>query len=253
MECVFKRPRSSNGIPFHFCPGCTYGVATRLIMEAIDDLDIAKKTIVIGGVGCSGRTMHLYNCDAISPMHGRALAVATGIKRALPGNIVFTMQGDGDLAAIGLAESMHAAMRAEKLTTIMINNTVYATTGGQMAPTTLVGQKTTTTPYGRDKDLMGYPLHMAEIMSDIKGCYYSERVALDSTAHILKAKRAIRKAFENQVNGKGFSFVEVLSTCPTNWGLTPVECMERIEKELIPEYPLGVYKDEGVAMPRKGA
>ena len=253
MECVFTKPKSSNGTPFHFCPGCAYGIATRLVMETIDELDIAKKTIVVAGVGCSGRTMHLYNCDAISPMHGRALAVATGVKRALPDNVVFTMQGDGDLAAIGLAESMHAAMRAEKLTTIMINNTVYATTGGQMAPTTLVGQKTTTTPYGRDPELMGYPLHMAEIMSDVSGCYYSERVALDSTAHILAAKKAIRTAFENQVNGIGFSFVEVLSTCPTNWGMTPAECMERVATELIAEYPLGVFKDKGTALPRKEA
>jgi len=251
MTTVFKKPDSHNGTPFHFCPGCTYGIITRLVMEAIDDLEVKKRTIVIAGVGCSGRTMNLYKCDAISPMHGRALAVATGVKRALPDNIVFTMQGDGDLASIGIAETMHTAMRGERLTTILVNNTVYATTGGQMAPTTLVGQKTATSPEGRDSKTAGYPLDVCKIMSTIKGVYYAERVSVDSTKNIIQAKKAIRKAFQNQVDGKGFSIVEVLSTCPTNWGMTPLESIDRVRNELIPEFPLGLYKDNGNVIQRQ--
>lgn len=244
MEKVFTQPKVYTGKPTHFCPGCTHGIVQRLVMEVIDELEIAEKVIMVAGVGCGGLSWNYYEVDGVMPMHGRACAVATGIKRAKPNQIVFTYQGDGDMAAIGLAETMHAAIRGEKITAIMINNTCYGNTGGQMAPTTLVGQRTTTSPYGRDAELAGYPVHMAEMVASQRGSYYVERVAVDSIAHIRKAKAAIKKAIINQMEGKGFSMVEVLSTCPTNWGLTPYEAMKRITNEVSVEFPLGVYKDK---------
>jgi len=241
MAIVFKAPNALCDVPMHYCPGCTHGIAHRLVAEAIDELGIEGKTIGISPVGCAYNNYLYFNCDMIQAAHGRAPAVATGVKRSLPENIVFTYQGDGDLAAIGTAEIVHAAARSENITVIFINNTIYGMTSGQMAPTTLLGQVTTTTPYGRDAKYSGFPIRVCEMLSTLEGPAYIERVSLHDIKNIKKAKAAVKKAFKVQMAGKGFSLVEILSTCPTNWGLNPVEAMKRVENEMIPHYPLGVF------------
>ncbi len=241
MAIVYKAPNALCDVPMHYCPGCTHGIAHRLVAEAIDELEIEGKTIGISPVGCAYNNYLYFNCDMIQAAHGRAPAVATGVKRSLPENVVFTYQGDGDLAAIGTAEIVHAATRGENITVIFINNTIYGMTSGQMAPTTLVGQVTTTTPYGRDGKYSGYPIRVSEMLATLEGPAYIERVSLHDIKNIKKAKAAVKKAFKVQMAGKGFSLVEILSTCPTNWGLNPVESMKRVENDMIPHYPLGVF------------
>lgn len=228
-----------------FCPGCMHGTVHKLIGEVLEELDIVNKTACVLGVGCCGLGMEYITYDNTTSPHGRACAVATGIKRSNPDTVVYTYQGDGDLASIGLAETMSAANRGENITVIFINNGIYGMTGGQMAPTTLVGQKTTTSPYGRDEAWCGAPIRISEMLSTIPGSYYIERCAVNNTANIVKCKAAIKKAFKYQMEGKGFTLVEVLSTCPTNWGFSPVEAMTWLEENMIPYYPLGVYKDKG--------
>ena len=240
---VFKRPHALADMTMHYCPGCTHGIVHRLVAEVMDELGIEGNTVGIAPVGCSVMAYNYFNCDMVEAAHGRAPAVATGIKRANPENIVFTYQGDGDLASIGMAETVHAAARNENITVIFINNAIYGMTGGQMAPTSLPGQVTQTSPYGRDTAHCGFPVKVSEMLSQLEGPQYIERVAVTSVAGIRKAKKAIYKAFRNQVEGKGFSLVEVISTCPTNWGLTPVKAMEWANENMIPYYPLGVYRD----------
>ncbi len=243
MIKVFERPKSLTDKPFHYCPGCTHGIVHRLVAEVLDELNIREKTVGVAPVGCAVFAYEYFNCDMQEAAHGRAPAVATGIKRVLPDSVVFTYQGDGDLAAIGTAEIVHAATRGENITTVFINNAIYGMTGGQMAPTTLIGQVTATTPYGRDEGMAGYPLRMSEMLATLEGSAYIERVSVHDIKHITRAKRAIKKAFEIQLAGKGFSMVEVLSTCPTNWGMTPVEALKWLEDNMIPHYPLGVMKE----------
>ena len=240
---VFERPKSLSPVPFHYCPGCTHGIVHRLVAEAIDALGIEGKTIGIAPVGCSVFAYNYFECDMIEAAHGRAPAVATGVKRTHPDNIVFTYQGDGDLAAIGTAETVHVAARGENLTIIFINNAIYGMTGGQMAPTSLPGQVTTTSPYGRDTKIQGNPIRVCEMLSTLDGVAYAERVAVNNPKNVLKAKKAIQKAFQNQIDKKGLSIVEVVSTCPTNWGMTPADALKWVEEKMIPFYPLGVYKD----------
>lgn len=241
---VFEKPHALTDVPFHYCPGCTHGIVHRLVAEVIDELGIEGRTIGIAPVGCSVMAYNYFNCDMIEAAHGRAPAVATGVKRADPANnIVFTYQGDGDLASIGMAETVHAAARNENITVIFINNAIYGMTGGQMAPTSLPGQVTQTSPYGRDPKLCGYPVKVCEMLAQLEGPEYLERVTVNSVAQIKKAKKAIKKAFQNQLDGKGFSLVEVLSSCPTNWGMTPQNALKWIDEKMIPYYPLGVYKD----------
>lgn len=244
MKKVFERPHALSDVALHYCPGCTHGIVHRLVAEVIDELGIEGKTVGVASVGCSVFSYNYFECDMQEAAHGRAPAVATGVKRALKDKIVFTYQGDGDLAAIGTAETVHAATRGENITVIFINNTTYGMTGGQMAPTTLVGQVTQTTPYGRKTETQGYPINMSEMLATLEGTAYIERVAADSVQHIRAAKKAIKKAFETQIAGKGFSLVEVLSTCPTNWGLSPQESMQWLRDNMIPQYPLGVFKDK---------
>jgi len=244
-EMVFQKTKGLTDKPFHYCPGCTHGIAHRLVAEVMEELDILGKTVGVAPVGCSVFAYDYFNCDMHEAAHGRAPAVATGIKRVLPDNVVFTYQGDGDLASIGTAEIVHAAHRGEKITTVFINNAIYGMTGGQMAPTTLVGQKATTAPYGRDKDHCGSPIRIAEMLATIDGAAFIERVALNTPANIRKAKKAIKKAFETQMAGEGFSLVEVLSTCPTNWGLTPAEALKWLGENMIPYYPLGNFRTPG--------
>lgn len=243
MAIVFEKPKALADISMHYCPGCTHGIIHRLVAEVIDEMNIEGDTIGVCPVGCSVMAYDYFNCDMIEAAHGRAPATATGVKRAMPDKFVFTYQGDGDLAAIGTAETVHAATRGENIVVIFVNNTTYGMTGGQMAPTTLPGQITQTTPYGRDPKVAGYPVRVCEMLSTLSGTALAQRVAVDSVPHIREAKKAIRKAFENQKDKKGFSIVEVLSTCPTNWGLAPTEALERLRKDMIPYYPLGVYKD----------
>ena len=241
---VFEKPKALADIPFHYCPGCTHGIVHRLVAEAIDELGIEGKTIGIAPVGCSVMAYDYFNCDMIEAAHGRAPAVATGVKRSDPENhIVFTYQGDGDLASIGMAETVHAAARNENITIIFINNAIYGMTGGQMAPTSLPGQVTQTSPYGRDVKACGYPIRVCELLSELDGPEYLERVTVNSVAHVRQAKKAILKAFMNQVENKGFSLVEVLSSCPTNRGMTPEKALKWIDDNMIPYYPLGVYRD----------
>ncbi|MBQ2824287.1 MAG: 2-oxoglutarate oxidoreductase [Oscillospiraceae bacterium] len=244
MAVVFERPKALVDIPTHYCPGCTHGIIHRLVAEVIDEMGIEGDTIGVCPVGCSVMAYDYFGCDMIEAAHGRAPATATGVKRAMPDKFVFTYQGDGDLAAIGTAETVHAATRGENIVVIFVNNTIYGMTGGQMAPTTLPGQVTQTTPFGRDTNVQGYPVRMCEMLSTLDGVALAQRVTVNSVPHIREAKKAIRKAFENQKNGLGFSIVEILSTCPTNWGMTPVDALKRVEDEMIPYYPLGVYKDK---------
>ena len=243
MIKVLERPKSLTDKPFHYCPGCTHGIVHRLVAEVMDELNIRERTVGVAPVGCAVFAYEYFNCDMQEAAHGRAPAVATGIKRVLPDCVVFTYQGDGDLAAIGTAEIVHAATRGENITTVFINNAIYGMTGGQMAPTTLIGQVTATTPYGRDKDRAGYPVRMSEMLATLEGSAYIERVSVHDIKHITQAKKAVKKAFETQLAGKGFSMVEVLSTCPTNWGMTPAEALKWLETNMIPYYPLGVKKE----------
>lgn len=243
MGIVFQKPKSITDVPMHYCPGCTHGIIHRLVAEAIDELGIEGRTVGVASVGCSVMSYDYFACDMVQAPHGRAPAVATGLKRAIPENVVFTYQGDGDLAAIGTAETVHAATRGENITVIFVNNAIYGMTGGQMAPTSLPGQVTQTTPYGRDVKTAGYPVRVCEMLSTLDGVALAQRVTVDNIAHIRQAKAAIRKAFENQLAGRGYSIVEVLSTCPTNWGMTPQEALQGLRDKMIPYYPLGVYKD----------
>ncbi len=240
---VYDKPHALLDVPLHYCPGCLHGIVHKLVAEVIDELGIEGKTIGIAPVGCSVMAYDYFACDMIEAAHGRAPAVATGVKRADPSKIVFTYQGDGDLASIGMAETVHAAARNENITIIFINNAIYGMTGGQMAPTSLVGQVTQTSPYGRDPKLCGYPIKVCELLSELEGAEYLERVTVNSIPHIRAAKKAIKKAFMNQIEGKGFSLVEVVSSCPTNWGMTPQNALKWIEEKMLPQYPLGVYKD----------
>ena len=241
---VFDKPHALTDAPLHYCPGCTHGIIHRLVAEAIDEFGIEGKTIGIAPVGCSVMAYNYFACDMVQAAHGRAPAVATGVKRANPENIVFTYQGDGDLASIGMAETVHAATRGENITIIFVNNAIYGMTGGQMAPTSLPGQVTQTSPYGRDISSAGYPIRVCEMLAQLDGAAYLERVAVNNVKNVRKAKAAIKKAFENQINGVGFSLIEVVSTCPTNWGLTPDAALQFVEEKMIPYYPLGVYKDK---------
>ncbi len=243
MEQVAKRPHALCDVPLHYCPGCGHGIVHRLVAEVIDELGIEGKTIGVAPVGCAVFAYNYFNCDVQEAAHGRAPAVATGIKRVHPDKVVFTYQGDGDLAAIGTAETVHAAARGENITIIFINNAIYGMTGGQMAPTTLPGQVTQTSPYGRDTKTQGHPIRVSEMLSTTSGAAYIERVTIDTVPHIRQAKKAIKKAFETQLAGKGFSLIEVVSTCPTNWGLSPVESMNWLRENMLPYYPLGVYCD----------
>jgi 2-oxoglutarate/2-oxoacid ferredoxin oxidoreductase subunit beta len=243
MKQVFSRPSSLRDVPFHFCPGCHHGTVHRLVADALDQYDLREKTIGVAGVGCSVFVYEYFNIDVAEAPHGRAPAVATGLKRVLRDRIIFTYQGDGDLASIGMSEIVHTANRGENITVIFVNNTVYGMTGGQMAPTTLLGQQTTTSPYGRDFLQDGYPIRMAEMLATLEGVSLSARVALNTSANVLKAKKIVRQAFEMQMKDMGFTFIEFLSSCPTNWGLNSLKANERVEKELIPYFPLGVFKE----------
>ena len=240
---TFHKTKGLTDAVLHYCPGCTHGIVHRLVAEVMEELGILGKTVGIAPVGCSVFAYDYFNCDMIQAPHGRAPAVATGAKRANPDNIVFTYQGDGDLAAIGTAETVHAATRGENITVIFINNAIYGMTGGQMAPTTLPGQVTQTTPYGRDVTKAGYPIRMCEMLSTLDGVAYAERVTVTDVPNVRKAKAAIKKAFQTQIDKKGFSIVEVLSTCPTNWGLAPTEAIKWLKENMTPYYPLGVYQD----------
>ncbi len=240
---VFDKPKALTNAPFHYCPGCTHGIVHRLVAEVIDEMGIEGETVGIASVGCSVFSYDYFGCDMIQAPHGRAPAVATGVKRSHPDNFVFTYQGDGDLAAIGTAETVHVGTRGENITVIFINNTIYGMTGGQMAPTTLLGQVTTTSPYGRKKEIQGNPIRVVEMLSTLDGTAYAERVAVDCVKNVINAKKAIRKAFEVQKNKLGLSIVEVLSTCPTNWGLSPEKAIEWLRENMMEHYPLGVYKD----------
>ncbi|SNT00972.1 2-oxoglutarate ferredoxin oxidoreductase subunit beta [Anaerovirgula multivorans] len=242
MAVVFKKTEGLTDKQFHYCPGCTHGIIHRLVGEVLEELGVLGEAIGVAPVGCSVLAYEYFNCDMQEAAHGRAPAVATGIKRVLPENIVFTYQGDGDLASIGTAEIVHAAHRGEKITTIFVNNAIYGMTGGQMAPTTLVGQKATTAPYGRDAAMSGRPLKMSEMLATIDGAVFVERVSVHNVASIRKAKKAIKRAFEVQLEGKGFGIVEVLSTCPTNWGITSVESLKWLDENMIPYYPLGNFR-----------
>ena len=240
---VYSRPETwMKGVHTHYCPGCGHGIAHRMICEAIDELGIQGDAISMSPVGCAAMMYDYINIDFIEAAHGRAPATATGIKRVLPDKVVFTYQGDGDLASIGMAEIIHAANRGEKICVFFINNAIYGMTGGQMAPTTLIGQKATTCPQGRDAELTGYPIRMCELLTSLQTPAYIERVSL-AKPYIAKAKKAIKKAFQNQIDRKGFNFVEILSTCPTNWGLSPLDAFDWQMKNMIPYYPLGVFKD----------
>lgn len=241
---VFKLPNSlRENAKFSFCPGCDHGVAVRLVAEVMDELGIRENTILAAAIGCSVTTYDFLNVDAIEAPHGRAMAVATGVKRARPDKFVFTYQGDGDFASIGIAESLHSALRGENLSAICINNTTYGMTGGQLGPTTLVGQKTTTSPTGRNLEYYGYPIKIAEHIALCDGTAFSARVSLDTVANIKKAKQAIKKAFEVQLHGLGFGFVEILSTCPTNWKMSPEQAHERVRNEMMQVFKPGIYKD----------
>ncbi len=254
MEVIYQHPAALSECRTHYCPGCTHGIAHRLLAEAIDELGIRERVILVAPVGCAVFAYEYFEVDGCEAAHGRAPAMATGIKRSCPENLVITYQGDGDLASIGAAEILHAAARGERITTIFVNNAVYGMTGGQMAPTSLLGQKTTSSPAGRMATLTGYPLHMCELLSGLQGSTYIVRRSLHDVRHIRQAKKAITTALRVQMAGLGFGMVELLSSCPTNWGLTPEQAMGWIETKLIPQYPLGDYKvtDEAKALEKAG-
>ena len=244
MAIVYQKSKGLTDAELHYCPGCTHGIVHKLVAEVLEEMGVLGNTIGVAPVGCSVFAYNYFNCDMHEAAHGRAPAVATAIKRVSePGTVVFTYQGDGDLAAIGTAEVIHAAMRGEKITTIFINNGIYGMTGGQMAPTTLVGEKATTAPMGRQADHYGSPIRMSEIIATLEGCALAQRVCVTDVPNLNKAKKAIRKAFEMQREGKGFTFIEVLACCPTNWGKTPAASVEFLKEKMIPYFPLGVYKD----------
>ncbi|MCK8059488.1 MULTISPECIES: thiamine pyrophosphate-dependent enzyme [unclassified Fusibacter] len=245
MAMVYERSEGLVNVQTHYCPGCTHGVIHKLVAEVLVELDVLGDTIGVAPVGCSVLAYDYFNCDMHEAAHGRAPAVATGIKRVKPNNVVFTYQGDGDLASIGTAEIVHVAHRSENITTIFVNNAIYGMTGGQMAPTTLIGQKATTAQAGRTVEGMGMPLRMSEMLATVPGAAYIERVSVHSPAAIRKAKKAIKNAFQYQLDGKGFSMVEVLSTCPTNWGINPVDSLKWLEENMIPYYPLGNFRTPG--------
>lgn len=252
MKVVYEKTKGLTDATLSYCPGCTHGVAQRLVAESIIELGVEGKTVGVASVGCSVLTYDSFSFDMVQSPHGRAPAVATGLKRALPDNVIFTYQGDGDLAAIGTAEIVHAAARGENIVVIYVNNAIYGMTGGQMAPTTLPGQVTQTSSGGRDTTAAGFPIRVCEMLATLDGVAYAERVAVNTVPGIRKAKAAIKKAFQNQLEKKGFSIVEVLSTCPTNWGLTPTESLSWLQENMIPYYPLGVYKDAEVRWETKG-
>ncbi|MZQ74542.1 MAG: 2-oxoglutarate oxidoreductase [Peptoclostridium sp.] len=243
MAVVFKKTQGLTDAQTHYCPGCTHGIIHRITAEVLEELGVLGETIGVAPVGCAVLAYNYFNCDMHEAAHGRAPAVATGVKRIFPDKVVFTYQGDGDLASIGAAEIVHAAARGEKITTIFVNNAIYGMTGGQMAPTTLPGQKATTAPYGRDVDHCGYPIRVSEMLSTLTGAAFVERVSVNTPANVRKAKAAIKKAFQTQLEGKGFSIVEVLSTCPTNWGLHPLDSLKWLEENMMPYYPLGNFRD----------
>ena len=241
---VFEKTSGLTDQVTHYCPGCTHGIIHRLVAETLEELGVLGDTVGVASVGCSVMSYDYFSCDMVQAPHGRAPAVATGIKRVLgPQSVVFTYQGDGDLAAIGTAETVHAAARGENITLIFVNNAIYGMTGGQMAPTTLPGQVTQTTPRGRDIRTAGFPIRICEMLATLDGVAYAERVAFNTVANIRKAKQAVQKAFTAQTEGKGFTIVEILSTCPTNWGLTPAESLQWVQENMIPHYPLGVFCD----------
>jgi 2-oxoglutarate/2-oxoacid ferredoxin oxidoreductase subunit beta len=245
MITVFERPKALTPAKTHYCPGCTHGIIHRIVAEVIDELGVRDETIGVAPVGCSVLAYNYFNLDMVEAAHGRAPAVATGIKRVHPDKVIFTYQGDGDLAAIGTAEIIHAAARGEKFTTIFVNNAIYGMTGGQMAPTTLIGQEAMTSPQGRDSQTQGYPIRMSEILATLDGAAFVARVSVHNPQEVVKAKKAIRKAFDYQLSQKGFTLVEVLSSCPTNWGFTPTEALKWLEKNMIPYYSLGIKKELG--------
>ncbi len=242
VKTVYARPESLTNVHSHYCPGCTHGVAHRLVAEALDEMGIREKVIGVASVGCSVLAYNYFNCDFVEAAHGRAPAMATGIKRSLPERFVFTYQGDGDLVSIGMGEAVHAAARGENITVVFINNAIYGMTGGQMAPTTLPGQKTTSSPFGRDVSVAGHPIQMVELLSSLDGVAYAVRRSLHDPKHIRQAKKAVRMAFEVQKRGLGFAIVELLSTCPTNWGMDVVEACNWVADSMVPQYPLGDYK-----------
>jgi len=242
-KVVFERPHALTDLQFSYCPGCTHGITHRLVAETLDELGIEGTTVGVAPVGCSVLAYEFFACDMVQAAHGRAPAVATGLKRAMPENVVFTYQGDGDLASIGMAETVHAATRGEKITIIFINNAIYGMTGGQLAPTSLPNQITQTSPYGRNVDNDGFPIRVVEMLSTLDGVALAQRVTVDTPKNVRAAKRAIKKAFEYQIDGVGFTIIEVVSTCPTNWGLSPVDAFQWLRDTMLPYYPLGVYKD----------
>jgi 2-oxoglutarate ferredoxin oxidoreductase subunit beta len=242
MEKVFSKTKGLTDLPFHYCPGCTHGIIHRLIGEVMEELDVIDKTIGVAPVGCAGFSLDFFSCDFVGAAHGRAQAVGTGIKRALPDKLVFTYQGDGDIAAIGTSHAIHVAARGEKITSIMVNNAVFGMTGGQMAPTTLAGQVTTTSPYGRDTGLAGAPIDLPKTIATLSGAAYVAAVSVDSPQNIIKAKKALKRAFQVQQLGLGFALVSILSTCPTNWGLSPVESLKWLRENMLPVYEMGELK-----------
>ena len=246
MAVVYEKTKGLTDAELHYCPGCHHGIIHKLIAETLVELDLLDGAIGVCPVGCSVLAFKYFNCDMLEAAHGRAPAVATGLKRAIPENVVFTYQGDGDLAAIGTAETVHAATRGENITVIFVNNAIYGMTGGQMAPTTLIGQRATTCQEGRTIQQAGMPIRVAEMLSTLDGCVYAERVCVTDIPNLNKAKKAIKTAFQKQMSGEGFTFVEVLSTCPTNWGMTPVKSVQWLKENMIPYYPLGVIKDKGL-------
>ena len=242
MAIVFEKTKGLTDKPFHYCPGCTHGIIHRIIAEVLCEQDILENTIGVSSVGCTYNNYEYFACDMVQAAHGRAPAVATGVKRVHPGNTVFTYQGDGDLASIGMAEIVHAAARGENITVFFVNNAVYGMTSGQMAPTSLLGQVTTTSPFGRDSAVQGYPINVSEMLATLTGAKYIERVMISDFKNIQAAKRAVAKAFRVQKQGLGFSMVEFLSTCPTNWGKSPVESIDWLKQNMVPQYPIGVLK-----------
>ncbi|MFA6028576.1 MAG: thiamine pyrophosphate-dependent enzyme [Elusimicrobiota bacterium] len=243
MQQVTRRPKSLLDVKMHYCPGCGHGIVHRLVAECLDELGIAKRTVGVAPVGCSVFADHYFDCDMIQGAHGRGPAIATGIKRSKPECIVFSYQGDGDLASIGMAETIHSAARSENITIVFINNAIYGMTGGQMAPTTLIGMPSTTSPKGRDVKVNGYPIKVCELLSQLEGARYLERTSVHTAAHVIKTKKALKKAFQYQVDGKGFAMVEVLSMCPTNLGINARDCAKFVGEKMMPVYPLGVFKD----------
>lgn len=242
MEKVFGRSKGLSDVPFSFCPGCTHGTIMRLIAEVMEELDIIDNTIGISPVGCAGFSQNFFNCDFVGAAHGRAQAVGIGVKRSLPDRIVFTYQGDGDIAAIGTQHAIHAAARGEKITSIMVNNAIFGMTGGQMAPTTLAGMKTSTSPYGKSPSTEGFPIDLPRLIANLEGAVYVAAVSVDSPKNINEAKKAIKKAFQVQIAGLGFAFVSVLSTCPTNWNVSAVDSLKWLRENMMPVYQMGELK-----------